>query len=65
MKLPVLLTVSLLTMIGCTHKNSISDHNCINYDVFGPYDHSCPHDKHGPCPFCTPEQQYNINLADL
>lgn len=65
MKLSMLLTVVSLVISGCVHTDKNIQTDCVNYDTFGPYDHSCPQDKHGPCPFCTPEQQLNIKLANL
>lgn len=65
MKLSMLLTVMSLVISGCVHTCDNDQSDCVNYDVFGPYDHSCPEDKHGPCPVCTPEQLRNIKLANL
>lgn len=59
------LTLALLLSTGCMSTTSLFDSDCVNYDVFGPYDHSCPEDKHGPCPFCDDQQQQHIKLADL
>lgn len=65
MKLSMLLTALSLVISGCVHNNRTVQSDCVNYDVFGPRDHSCPELKHGPCPFCGPEQQRNIKLANL
>lgn len=58
-----LLLLTIVSVTGCATSSQMTD--CINYEVFGPYDHSCPQDKHGPCPFCTHEQQHHIKLAEL
>lgn len=65
MKLAATLTVVSLMITSCVHTSVSDTSECINYDVFGPRDHSCPQLKHGPCPFCTDQQQHQIKLANL
>ena len=65
MKLSALLISVSLVLTSCVHTDENIQSDCVSYDVFGPYDHSCPQDKHGPCPFCTTEQHDIISKVDL
>lgn len=65
MRLTATLTVVSLMITSCVHTGVSDTSKCINYDVFGPRDHSCPQLGHDLCPFSTTEQQHQIKLNNL